>query len=50
MPTEATSSVEEEGVMYGSAGWLILSENSVQVCEHIHNLKIRRNKILKNEP
>lgn len=31
MPTEATSSVEEEGAMCGSAGWLIVSEKSVQV-------------------
>lgn len=49
MPTEATSSMEEEGVMCGSAGWLILSKKSVQACEHIHNLKIIQNKILKNE-
>lgn len=49
MPTEATSSVEEEGAMCGSAGWLIVSEKSVQVWERLHNLKIIQNKILKNE-
>lgn len=39
MPTEATSSVEEEGAMCGSAGWLIVSEKSIQVWERLHNLK-----------